>query len=550
LAVHFVVVSYLVTFVDCARIVRFTPRAIAEIRLDRMARRGKNRLAAGISTGKEARAESEARERAAAPSQFRFLSLFEGQTVRTSVGVALVIVCLGLTGCSLFGKKQAARNNNNSSNPKPFLGTEGPEKTETTAVPASPSGPLPRANGLVAGQAVALSTGSPIMARIQVIDLEEEDSKEAPLYVDTVEGGYFTISGLKVGRHYKLIAGGKEGGESVSQTVFVQPPNPSLYLRLSKHNTKSSTPPAPDPPKLPGKKDVSGTESSHERTPSATTLDPPVKIDPGKGSAPFREGESRPPPDNGMGASGGNSGNISNIAQEFPRTPAPRPQTADVTIPNKPEAPDGPQSYRSAPWPQPPAPQWERIPDERRPRSTMPAAPPGPRESVHLPSTPTPVPSCGLYGKTLDNFALNDVDGRTWEYKRDFHGQLLLLDFWYHTCSPCLQSIPRLNALQREYGPYGLQVVGIACETGTLEEQRAHVRSVRGRYNINYTTLLSGDGSGRRCPVIDQFQATYFPMLVLIDKSGKIIWRSTDKGMDDYAHEQLKRLIHRQLIQN
>jgi peroxiredoxin len=509
-------------------------------------------LAAGISTGKEARAESETRERAAAPSQFRFLSLFEGQTVRTPVGVALVIVCLGLTGCSLFGKKQAARNNNNSSNTKPFLGTEGPAKEETAAVPASSGGPLPRANGFVAGQVVALSTGRPVMgARIQVQDLEEDDSKKATLEAETLEGGYFTIEGLKVGRHYKLIARAEQGGEMVSQAVFVQPPKPNLYLQLSKHNTTPSTPPVPDPPKLPGKKDVSGTESSHERTPSATTLDPPVKIDPGKGSAPFREGESRPPPDNGMGASGGNSGNISNIAQEFPRTPAPRPQTEDVSIPNpsKSGTPDGPQSYRSAPWPQPPAPQWERIPDERRPRSTTPAAPPSPSESVRIPSIPTKVPSCVLLGNKLDNFALNDVDGRTWEYKRDFHGQLLLLDFWYHTCSPCLQAIPRLNALQREYGPYGLQVVGIACETGTLEEQRSHVRSVRGRYNINYTTLLSGGGP-ERCEVIKQFQVTYYPKLVLIDKSGKIIWQSTDKGMDDYAHEQLKRLIHRQLIQN
>jgi thiol-disulfide isomerase/thioredoxin len=463
--------------------------------------------------------------------------------------VALVIVCLGLTGCSLFGKKQAARNNNNSSNPKPFMGTEGPAKAETPVAPTSSGGPLPRANGLVAGQVVALSTGSPMMARIQVKDLEEEDGKEAPLEVETVEGGYFTIPGLKVGRHYKLIARAKEGGELISKVVFVEPPKPNLYLQLSKANTTTTTPPVPDPPKLPGKKDVSGTESSHERTPSATTLDPPVKIDPGKGSAPFREGESIPPPDNGMGANGGNSGNISNIAQEFPRTPAPRPQTEDVSIPNpsKSGTPDGPQSYRSAPWPQPPAPQWERIPDEHQPRSTTSAAP-GPRESVHLPVTPTKVPSCVLLGNKLDNFALNTVNGQKWEYKKDFHGRLLLLDFWYHTCGACLHAIPRLNELQREYGSFGLQVVGIACETGTLEEQRSHVLGICGRY-INYTTLLSGGGP-EYCPVVKQFQVTYYPMLVLIDKSGKIIWRSTRNGMDENAHKKLKILIHQQLIQN
>ena len=49
---------------------------------------------------------------------------------------------------------------------------------------------------------------------------------------------------------------------------------------------------------------------------------------------------------------------------------------------------------------------------------------------------------------------------------------------------------------------------------------------------------------------MEQFQAYYFPMFVLIDKSGKIIWRSTREGMDNYAHEKLRSLIHRQLIQN
>jgi thiol-disulfide isomerase/thioredoxin len=43
----------------------------------------------------------------------------------------------------------------------------------------------------------------------------------------------------------------------------------------------------------------------------------------------------------------------------------------------------------------------------------------------------------------------------------DFQGKVLVLDFYATWCEPCRQSIPRLIALQKDYGPKGLQVVGL-----------------------------------------------------------------------------------------
>ncbi|MGH7225653.1 MAG: hypothetical protein ACRELF_20745, partial [Gemmataceae bacterium] len=404
--------------------------------------------------------------------------------MRTAVGVALVTVCLGLAGCSLFGKKQTAQNNH----PKPFVGSEKPTKAEIAAMPRDSGGPLPGANGLIAGQVLVESTGRPVKAYILVKNLEDEDSKTAKLDVETNDAGYFTIPGLKVGGHYQLIARAKDGDKLISQIAWVQPPKPSLLLQLNEQRTTARTPPLPDAPTMPGKKSTTGKESSQERT-SAVQIDPPIRLS--EQEPPSRGGLAAPVPETGPGASSGdNPPNPANIAEgEFPRIRSSVP----ADIPNK-------------PWPPPvpgrPQPQWQSEPGER-PSPSAPAVP-APPGSVRLPNIPTPVPSCGLYGNRLDNFALHDLDGNVWEYRRHRRGRLMLLDFWYHTCGPCLHAIPYLVELQRDYGPYGLEVVSIACETGTLEEQRRNVRAIRGRYNINYTTLLSGGGP-EHCPVMAQF---------------------------------------------
>jgi thiol-disulfide isomerase/thioredoxin len=43
----------------------------------------------------------------------------------------------------------------------------------------------------------------------------------------------------------------------------------------------------------------------------------------------------------------------------------------------------------------------------------------------------------------------------------DYPGKVLVLDFYATWCVPCRQSIPRLSALERNYGSKGLRIVGL-----------------------------------------------------------------------------------------
>jgi hypothetical protein len=436
--------------------------------------------------------------------------------VRTGIGVGLLAVCLALTGCSLFGKKNSQAGGGGA----PFLGARAESGGEApAAAAAAPVTPTSATSGVLAGQVL-----DPLSRRaggipIQIVDLDEpnKSAPKARLDYEATNEGFFLISGLTPGHHYQLIARQKDGSKLLSGTVFATPPNPRLSIYLREDFTSPTTPDVPKPSTLPGKPD-SPKDAKPSSAPAAA-LDAPVKVRPGQPGGTPGGAATGAPTDPSRIADGG-----------FARSP-----DAPVSVPSPgpertPVIPPAPGANRRDPFPGSPI---------------VPAPPSDGGPGAALPNVPAPVPFCVLQGRRLDNFALYDLDGQAWEFRRNRTGRVVLLDFWYSTCTPCLQAVPKLVKLQQGYGSYGLQVVGIAYEKGSFNEQVLKVRGVRGRLNVNYTTLLGG-GKGP-CPVRTQFGVDRFPTLVLLDASGQIIWTSGRDGLGEREHYELEMAIRRQL---
>jgi len=390
--------------------------------------------------------------------------------------MVMVSLCLGLTGCSLFNKRPASGDRAAAnSNDLPF---KPPEPT-----PVSGRGPTDaELGGMLAGRVMDSYNNRPDNAYVRWVCLEDKE-QETPVDVAVNPDGYFTIQGLRRGKHYKLIARAKNGDRVLAGITYTEAPNVRVLIKLSEDFATASTPPVPGAPTYPG--------------PGAAPKAPKQRETPASALAPawLPSGEGLPSP---------------TIGVPHPMNPAGPPAAPDPTNIASPSV------VRNDPlveMPRPNAPSWQ--PGEQ------PAAPAAPQANPNAP--PAPVPSCVLVGKQLINFALRDLNGDTWEWKRNRRGKVVLVDFWSTTCLPCLNTVPHLRILQEKYGWAGLEVLAIANEKGNTHDEKAHkVAGMASRLQTNYRLLLDG---GTACPVRRDFAVQYLPTLVLLDENGWILWR-------------------------
>jgi thiol-disulfide isomerase/thioredoxin len=443
---------------------------------------------------------------------------FEGQAVRVVAWMGMIAFCLGLTGCSLVGKKSAG-----SANTPNLAATDRdlslpPGRLAGTG--ADPSTPPPGLSGMLAGQVLDSYNHRPPVTYIQVTDLQAPQGSGVPIDVAADSQGYFTIMGLQPGRDYQLTARARDGNRVLAGMVLARPPNPKLVIWISEDLATASTPPLPPTTTWPGPVTPPNPNPAAPKSNQAKTDQPsasPAWI-PGSATAPAAP---RQPTD---GQTPAGSTPSPGPAAQPSTSPAVTPGMATERIVDDQDLAKRRQT--------PPV----SIPNQTGGlRWTPPAVqPPQPKQDSPVPATgPTRVPSCQLTGQLLYNFALNDLTGQPWEYRLHHRGRLVLLDFWETTCVPCQYAVPHLKGWQETYGPYGLEIIGIAYEQGTAEERALKVNRVRQRLAINYRLLMGSDPV--QCPVKVQFGVQAYPTLVLLDDNGRIIWHSEGLTKDSIA---------------
>ncbi|KPK09347.1 MAG: hypothetical protein AMJ64_00415 [Betaproteobacteria bacterium SG8_39] len=112
---------------------------------------------------------------------------------------------------------------------------------------------------------------------------------------------------------------------------------------------------------------------------------------------------------------------------------------------------------------------------------------------------------------------LPDVAGRTRRLS-EWHGKVVLCNFWATWCAPCREEIPMLIDLRERYAAQGFEVVGIAIDNADK------VREFSSKYAISYPVLIA---EAKGLDLLRKLgnNAGALPFTVTLDRRGTVLER-------------------------
>jgi thiol-disulfide isomerase/thioredoxin len=120
-----------------------------------------------------------------------------------------------------------------------------------------------------------------------------------------------------------------------------------------------------------------------------------------------------------------------------------------------------------------------------------------------------------LMGNLAPDFDLPALDGKNLKLS-DLRGKAVLLNFWATYCGPCKVEMPWFVELQKEYGPQGFQIVGVAMDDASTEDIAKFAKEM----GVNYPILIGKESVGESYGGVGVLPTTFF-----LDRDGKLIAR-------------------------
>ena len=107
----------------------------------------------------------------------------------------------------------------------------------------------------------------------------------------------------------------------------------------------------------------------------------------------------------------------------------------------------------------------------------------------------------------------------------ELRGKVVLLDFWFKNCGPCIESIPHLNAINAKFKNKKFEILGI-----NTWDSKKDIDWFCNKHQVAYKVLMNGKD------LAEKYGINLFPTVVLIDKDGKVLYSG---GFDQSKIEEL-----------
>ncbi len=113
-------------------------------------------------------------------------------------------------------------------------------------------------------------------------------------------------------------------------------------------------------------------------------------------------------------------------------------------------------------------------------------------------------------GQKAYNFIATDLDGNTFKLS-DLKGQVVILNFWFTKCGPCIQEMPELNKLADNFKNKKVKFLAITFNQPELVKQFLETKDFR------FTIVPDAND------VVTIYGVNSFPTSIVINKKGEIV---------------------------
>ena len=139
-----------------------------------------------------------------------------------------------------------------------------------------------------------------------------------------------------------------------------------------------------------------------------------------------------------------------------------------------------------------------------------------------------------LDGSKIGELNLEDLNGEKFNLE-NLKGKVIVLNFWFTQCKPCVAEFPQLNNLKQKYINKEVEFFAVTWNN----------KETLDKFLINHKLDLKIVPNGK--VIIDKFKIPHYPYNIVIDKDGKIEYindilvNNVLKKLDNKINELLKK---------
>ncbi|WP_445721027.1 peroxiredoxin family protein [Flavobacterium sp.] len=114
-----------------------------------------------------------------------------------------------------------------------------------------------------------------------------------------------------------------------------------------------------------------------------------------------------------------------------------------------------------------------------------------------------------LDGSKLEELNLEDINGVKFNLE-NLKGKVIVLNFWFTQCKPCVAEFPQLNNLKEKYKNQDVEFFAVTWNNKETIE----------KFLLNHKLDFNIIPNGKL--IIDKFKIPHYPYNIVIDKNGKV----------------------------